>query len=322
MVRAGVLDVALLESGPPDGTPVLLMHGFPYDIHAYDEVAPAAGGAGLPGDRALPAGLRTRRASSSGDAALGRAGGARARTCWRCWTRWASAARVLAGYDWGGRACLRRRGALAGALRGAGLARQLQHPAHRQRAWSRSRREDEAQALVPVLLPHRARASRPRRRTARRCAGCCGGCGRRPGPSTTPPSSEAPRPSTNPDFVAVVIHSYRHRYGLVPGDPAYADIEARLAQQPAIGVPAITLRRRATTACGGRRHRLRTRTNSPARTNTAWCPAPATTCRRKSREAFVAAVLDLRTKLCHRHDAPTPCRPAPNTPASAVAALS
>ena len=44
----------------------------------------------------------------------------------------------------------------------------------------------------------------------------------------------------NEDFVDVVIHSYRHRYNLVPGDPAYAAIERRLAQQPAITVPAIT----------------------------------------------------------------------------------
>ena len=45
----------------------------------------------------------------------------------------------------------------------------------------------------------------------------------------------------NPDFVEVVIHSYRHRYGLVPGDPAYAGIEAALAAQPPIAVSAITL---------------------------------------------------------------------------------
>jgi pimeloyl-ACP methyl ester carboxylesterase len=44
----------------------------------------------------------------------------------------------------------------------------------------------------------------------------------------------------HPDFVDVVIQSYRHRFGLVPGDPAYADIERRLAAQPAIGVPTIT----------------------------------------------------------------------------------
>jgi len=46
---------------------------------------------------------------------------------------------------------------------------------------------------------------------------------------------------TNPDFVEVVIHSYRHRFGLVPGDPGAEDIEQRLAAQPAIAVPTIVL---------------------------------------------------------------------------------
>jgi pimeloyl-ACP methyl ester carboxylesterase len=45
----------------------------------------------------------------------------------------------------------------------------------------------------------------------------------------------------NPDFVEVVIHSYRHRYGLVAGDPAYAEIEGALVAQPPIAVPAITI---------------------------------------------------------------------------------
>jgi pimeloyl-ACP methyl ester carboxylesterase len=45
----------------------------------------------------------------------------------------------------------------------------------------------------------------------------------------------------NPDFVEVVIHSYRHRYGLAPGDPQYALIETALAAQPLIAVPAITI---------------------------------------------------------------------------------
>ena len=45
----------------------------------------------------------------------------------------------------------------------------------------------------------------------------------------------------HPDFVEVVIHSYKHRYGLVEGDPAYAEIEQRLAAQPVISVPSITL---------------------------------------------------------------------------------
>jgi pimeloyl-ACP methyl ester carboxylesterase len=45
----------------------------------------------------------------------------------------------------------------------------------------------------------------------------------------------------NPDFVDVVIHSYRVRYGYVPGDPALAATEAKLAARPKIAVPAITL---------------------------------------------------------------------------------
>ena len=45
----------------------------------------------------------------------------------------------------------------------------------------------------------------------------------------------------NPDYVDVVIHSYRHRFGLADGDPQYADLQRRLAALPAITVPAITL---------------------------------------------------------------------------------
>ena len=45
----------------------------------------------------------------------------------------------------------------------------------------------------------------------------------------------------NPDYVDVVIHSYRHRYGLAEGDPQYAEVQRRLAAQPAISVPTITL---------------------------------------------------------------------------------
>jgi len=45
----------------------------------------------------------------------------------------------------------------------------------------------------------------------------------------------------NPDYVDVVIHSYRHRFGLAEGDPQYADIQRRLAALPVIAAPAITL---------------------------------------------------------------------------------
>ena len=59
-VKAGVLDVAYEENGIPNGTPVLLLHGFPYDIHSYDEVTPLLVAAGC---RVLTPYLQIGRAS-------------------------------------------------------------------------------------------------------------------------------------------------------------------------------------------------------------------------------------------------------------------
>ena len=74
-VDAGVLNIAYYEAGPADGPAVMLMHGFPYDIHAYVDVAPLAGRPGLPRHRSLSARLRADPVSRHGDAAFGRAGG-------------------------------------------------------------------------------------------------------------------------------------------------------------------------------------------------------------------------------------------------------
>src|SRR3954454_16643111 len=46
LIRAGELEVAYEESGPSDGTPIVLLHGFPYDPRAYDEVVPILTAAG------------------------------------------------------------------------------------------------------------------------------------------------------------------------------------------------------------------------------------------------------------------------------------
>ena len=45
-IAAGTLDVAYLEAGPPDGMPVVLLHGFPYDVHAFDAVSTHLAAAG------------------------------------------------------------------------------------------------------------------------------------------------------------------------------------------------------------------------------------------------------------------------------------
>ena len=68
-----------------------------------------------------------------------------------------------------------------------------------------------------------------------------GSNGRRTGSSTTRRLERTAVAYDNPDYVDIVIHSYRHRYGLAEGDPHYADLQRRLAELPVITVPAITL---------------------------------------------------------------------------------
>ena len=71
--------------------------------------------------------------------------------------------------------------------------------------------------------------------------GSCGTNGRRIGISTTPVFERTAAAHDNPDYVDVVIHSYRHRFGLAAGDPRYTDLQRRLATLPAIAVPSVTL---------------------------------------------------------------------------------
>jgi pimeloyl-ACP methyl ester carboxylesterase len=236
-LRAGVLDVCFHESGPADGPPVFLMHGFPFDIHAYIDVAPLLAGAGC---RVYVPYLRgfgpTRFASAdtprSGEqAALG--------SDLRALMDALQVPRaVLAGYDWGGRsACV------VAALwpeRCAGLVSLNSYNIH-----------DVSRAMEPDIPTNersfwyqyyfhsergRAGLAKHRRALARVLWEDWSPTWR-----FDDAIFERSAPAfDNPDFVEVVIHSYRCRYGLAAGDPAYAEFEARLAQQPPITVPAIT----------------------------------------------------------------------------------
>ena len=236
-VRAGVLDVSYFSAGPADGPPVLLMHGFPYDIHAYVEVAPMLAAAGC---RVIVPYLRgfggTRFLSAdtprSGEqAALGA-------DLLALMDALAIQRAVLAGYDWGGRAAC-----VVAALwpeRCSGLvslnsyniqniARAMvpDQPANEHRLWYQYYFHSE-----------RGRAAlQADRRGVCRLLWQLWSPSWRFDDACFDRSAEA---FDNPDFVDVVIHSYRHRFGLVPGDPALAEIERRLAQQPVIAVPAIT----------------------------------------------------------------------------------
>jgi pimeloyl-ACP methyl ester carboxylesterase len=236
-VNAGVLEVAYVEYGPPEGPPVMLMHGFPYDIHTYAEVAPLLAAQGcrviVPylrgyGETRF---LRDDTPRSGEQAALGA-------DLLALMDALNIGRAVLAGYDWGGRAAC-----VVAALwpeRCAGLV-----------SFNSYNIQNIAKALVPeppenehrlwyqyYFHSERGRAGLTQdRRAVTRLLW------QQWSPTWSFDDATFERSAAafdHPDFVDVVIHSYRHRFGLVPGDPAYADIEARLAQQPVITVPTIT----------------------------------------------------------------------------------
>jgi hypothetical protein len=74
-IDAGVLNFGYAEAGPADGPPVILLHGWPYDIHSFVDVAPLLAAAGYRGDRALSARLWHDALPLERDDAQRRAGG-------------------------------------------------------------------------------------------------------------------------------------------------------------------------------------------------------------------------------------------------------
>jgi pimeloyl-ACP methyl ester carboxylesterase len=125
---------------------------------------------------------------------------------------------------------------VAGARARAGELRRLQHPEYRGLGEA-GVGGPGTPLLVPVLLPYRARRSRTDRDICRLLWKLWS-----PDWQFDEATFEASAKSfDNPDFVAVVTQSYRHRYGYAAGDPALLGIEARLQAQPTIGVPTINL---------------------------------------------------------------------------------
>ena len=156
--RTPVLDIAYEEAGPPDGPPVVLLHGFPYAPRAYDAVVPILAAAGrrcvVPYLRGYgPTRFLSADTPRSGEqAALGQ-------DLLDLLDALAHPARGARRLRLGRARGLRGGRPLAGALRRPGHLHRLQHPGHR-RVRAAARRRAGAPALVPVLLPHRARPGR------------------------------------------------------------------------------------------------------------------------------------------------------------------
>lgn len=236
-VQAGVLKVAFHESGPADGPAVLLLHGFPYDVQSYVEVAPKLAAEGC---RVVVPYLRGFGPTQFVDAGTPRSGeqaaiGADVRDLLDAL---AIPRAVLAGYDWGGTAAC-----VAAALwpdRCTGLI-----------SLNSYKIQNITAAKQPIAPENEARywyqyyfhSERGRAGLAQNRRALCKLLWRMWSPIWQFDDATYERSAAafdNPDFVDIVIHSYRHRHGLAAGDPAYADLQARLAEQPDITVPSIT----------------------------------------------------------------------------------
>jgi pimeloyl-ACP methyl ester carboxylesterase len=237
-IRTGSLDIAYEESGSATGFPVILLHGFPYDVRAFDEVAPVVAASG---HRAIVPWLRgygdTRFLSPSTMRSGQQAAVGRDLLDFMDALRIRSA--VLVGFDWGARAaCIVAAlwpERVSGLVSCSGYAIQdiaaskkpvapeqefrlwYQYYFHseRGRAGLQANRHDLCKLLWKLWSPNWKFDDATYDRTA--------------------------LSFNNPDFVDVVIHSYRHRFGYVAGDPAFEPVEAALAKQPAVTVPSIVL---------------------------------------------------------------------------------
>jgi pimeloyl-ACP methyl ester carboxylesterase len=237
-IRTATLDVAYEESGTPGGTPVFLLHGWPYDPRCYDAVLPPLAAAGcrviVPYLRGFGATrfLSAETLRSGQQAALGN-------DLRELMDALAIDRAVLAGYDWGGRAaCIvsalwpqRVRGLVTGNgynIQDIAAAVKPQAPAQEHRFWYQY-----------YFHTERGRAGLDANRRA-----LCRYIWSIWSPHWTFDDATFERSAVsfdNPDFVAVTIQSYRHRFGYAAGDPALEPIEERLAAQPKITVPTIVL---------------------------------------------------------------------------------
>ena len=237
-VRAGVLEVSYYDAGPAGGRPVLLLHGFPYDIHSYVDVIPLLADAGL---RVIVPYLRGHGPTRFIDPSTPRSGqqAAIGQDVLELMGALELPRAIVAGYDWGGRAAC-----VAAALwpeRCAGLVSVNGYLI-----------QDISTAMNPIDPELEAgfwyffyfATERGRRGLEANRRDVAKVIWRRNSPKwqfDEPMLDRAAAAFDNEDYVEIVIHSYRHRLGLAQGYPPYEAIEARLAEQPAITVPAITL---------------------------------------------------------------------------------
>jgi pimeloyl-ACP methyl ester carboxylesterase len=237
-IDAGLLNVGYAVAGPVDGPAVMLLHGWPYDIHSFVDVAPLLASAGYRVIVPYLRGYGTTRFLSSGTVRNGQQSVV-AVDIIALMDALKIEQAILAGYDWGGRTAniiaalwperCKAMVSVSGYLIGSPEANMMPLPPKDELAWwyqyyfatERGRsgydqyRHDFAKLIWQIASPQWKFDDATFDRTA--------------------PSFN------NPDHVAIVIHNYRWRLSLAEGERQYDDLEKRLAEGPVITVPTITL---------------------------------------------------------------------------------
>jgi pimeloyl-ACP methyl ester carboxylesterase len=237
-INAGLLNVGYVETGPADGKPVILLHGRPYDIHAFVDVAPPLASAGY---RVIIPHLRGYGTTTFLSDATVRNGqpSALAVDIVALMDALRIEKATLAGFDWGGRtadimAALWPERCMAlvsvsGYLIGSQEAGKMPLPPEAELQWW----------YQFYFSTERGRAGYEKyRREFSRLIWKLASPKWNFDDATFERSAKA---FDNPDHVAIVIHNYRWRLGLAQGEARYDEIEQRLAKGPVIGVPTITM---------------------------------------------------------------------------------
>ncbi|QUS37524.1 alpha/beta hydrolase [Tardiphaga alba] len=237
-IRTPLLDIAYEHSGPAAGIPVILLHGFPYDIRGYDDAVALINDAGFRTIVPYLRGYGPTRFLSKDTIRSGQQG-ALGQDLLDFMDALRIGKAVVAGYDWGGRAAC-----VVSALwpeRVRGLV-----------SCTGYNIQDLTKALMPVAPEQEARqwyqyyfhTERGRNGLVQNRAGISKLLWKMWSPSWNFDEATFARSALsfdNEDFVDVVVHSYMHRTASVAGDPRYDFVEERLSAQPKISVPTIVL---------------------------------------------------------------------------------
>jgi pimeloyl-ACP methyl ester carboxylesterase len=215
-----------------------MCHGFPYDVHAFADAALRLATAGarviVPYLRGYgPTRLLFADTPRSGEQA------ALAADLLALLDVLAIPKAVVGGYDWGGRACC-----VLSALWPERVVALVSGNSYNIQNIARSLEPASAEREAAMWYQYYFHSERGRRGLAQNRREIARLLWKMWSPRWQFDEETFERTATafdNPDFVDIVIHSYRHRFGLVPGDPAMAHIETRLVAQPPIAVPAITI---------------------------------------------------------------------------------